>query len=126
MCVFYEIRIAFSIHPDVRSDQDMVLVELLLEEKGFGGYDRVDAADLVADFPAGFEQVVRIDQFFCHLLGFFFTVLVVFFLTAFFGAASAAGASGSGTGSTAFCSGFASEVATASSILMMKSLRTFM
>ena len=68
MRILYEIRIAFSVHPDIRADQDVVLVKLLLQIEGLGGDHRVDPPDLVAHLPTDLKQIVWIRQFVCHLL----------------------------------------------------------
>ena len=62
--VFEEIRVAGTVHPHIRTDQDVVATELGLEMEGFGGDDGVDAADLVANLPADFKQIIGSGQFF--------------------------------------------------------------
>ena len=58
--IFDEVRIGFNVHPDIRTDQDMVPFQLRLQIKSLGGNHRIDTADLVANFPAYLEQIVGI------------------------------------------------------------------
>ena len=71
MCILDEIGIAFSVHPDIRADQDVMLVKLLLQVKRLGGDHRVNASHLVAHFPTDLKQIVWICQFVCHLFLFY-------------------------------------------------------
>ncbi len=55
MLIFNEIRVTFRIHPDIRPDENVMCVQLCLKVQGFSGYDRVYAANLVANFPTNLK-----------------------------------------------------------------------
>ena len=56
--VFDKERGVFSILTEIRSDENEVILKLLLERLGASREYGVDATDFVADFPASFEDYV--------------------------------------------------------------------
>ena len=57
--IFNKVRIAFRIHPYIRSYKNMMTLQFRFEIQGFGGNYRVNATNLVADLPTDFKQIVR-------------------------------------------------------------------
>ena len=64
--IFQEIRVLRPVHPYVRAYEDMMPTKLCLNVQSFGGNNCVDAAYLIANFPAYFKEVVRLKNLVFH------------------------------------------------------------
>ena len=68
MLVFGEIGIGGGIHPDIRSDKDVMSAQRLLHPEGFRCQGATYFSDFVADLPACFKEIIRFQKFFSHCI----------------------------------------------------------